>query len=81
MAKTKEERFIISLYESAKLTGDQYAVLDRYAVGARIGLQPRGVNAITRTLAQANFIKVLGRTEIKLSPNGLELVQTLTGIK
>lgn len=75
--RTKEELFMLRLYEMANLSGDVTKLHDRYAIGAGIGLSYRVVNAICNTLLQANFIKKEGEAGIYLTPRGITLVQTL----
>lgn len=74
---TKDENFVIALYEMAKATGDLENPLDRYEVGARVPLHPRAVNAICRLLVQANFIKKSGEEQIYLTPHGIKLAESL----
>lgn len=76
-AKTKDEMFMIRLYEEASKQGDLFASFDRYFIGQKAGLQQRGVNAICTLLLQANFLKKQGDTEVSLTPHGLKLVQSL----
>ena len=55
--RTKDEYFMIALYEMAMEAGDFETPFDRYAVGERGGVTPKAVNAIAKLLIQANFIK------------------------
>lgn len=74
---TKDETYILALYELAEKTGDIENSIDRYEVGARAGLQPKGVNAICKLLIQANFIKKSSESEVYLTPHGVKLVERL----
>lgn len=76
-AKTKDEMFMIRLYQEAVKQNNMNLVMDRYAVGLLAGLQQRGVNAICTLLLQANFLKKQGDTEVSLTPHGIKLVETL----
>lgn len=76
-AKTKEEKFLMAVYETALAAGDPFAEVDRYTTGQQIGLHPRGINTICNQLAQANFIRKRGETLITITNNGLELFQDL----
>ncbi|NGX43481.1 MAG: hypothetical protein K940chlam7_01779 [Chlamydiae bacterium] len=75
---TKDEKFILSAFEAAEQSGDTFAVLDRYEIGNSIGLSPKTVNTICQLLAKANFIKPVGKTEIRLTNNGTDLVNRLS---
>lgn len=74
---TKDEQFLICLYEEASKLGDLFAPFDRYFIGQKAGLQERGVNAISILLIRANFIKKHGEIEVFFTPHGLKLVQLL----
>lgn len=74
---TKDERFVICLYENAKAGGDLETRFDRYAVGVQVSLHERGVDAICKLLVQANFIKKDGEADIYLTPNGITLAERL----
>lgn len=76
-AKTKDEKYIIAAYEMSQISQDDFRPVDRYAVGSRIGMNPKGVESVCRLLAQANFIKNVGQTEFILTPQGKALVQSL----
>lgn len=75
IAHTKDEKYLIALYEMGQETGDTY--FDKYEVGLRAHLQPKGVNAISVLLAQANFIKKGEGDMIMLTPHGENLVLRL----
>lgn len=75
--KTKDERFVLAAYESARAAGDVFSPVDRYEMGKKIGINTKTVDTICRLLAQANFIKFLGVTEIHLTENGKALAESL----
>ena len=75
IAHTKDEKYLIALYEMTQETGTIY--FDKYEVGLRAHLQPKGVNAISVLLAQANFIKKGEENLIMLTPHGEKLVLRL----
>lgn len=54
---TKDEFFIVKLYEEAGKLGDFFKPLDRYFIGQLIGQNDRSVDNMVRMLAQTNFIK------------------------
>lgn len=74
---TKDERFVLGIYESALQHGDPYAVLNKYEVGTHVGLAPKAVDTICKLLLQANFIKKKGPEEIYLTKHGEALALRL----
>lgn len=74
---TKDEQFLVKLYELALKSGDEKAPIDRYVVGRAIGQNDKGINAITTLLAKANFIKKQGDLAFSLTDHGLSLVHDL----
>ncbi|MCB1113872.1 MAG: hypothetical protein KDK62_03865 [Chlamydiia bacterium] len=74
---TKDEKYLITLYESAVATGDPYADRNMYAIGEKLGMNPRTVNNIVKLLAQTTFVKKQGGEEICLTPHGEKLVLRL----
>jgi predicted transcriptional regulator len=75
--RTKDESFMLRLYDEAAKIKDFDAAFDRYRIGQFVGLQPKAVDTICVLLAQANFIKKNGPTEISITPQGIRLVHTL----
>lgn len=84
--RTKDEKFILCLYEAAMRVVDAHegeaadpeeVGLDRYIVGAAAGLQPKGVDAITQQLIRANFIRKEDELLVRLTTHGLRLAQRL----
>jgi hypothetical protein len=76
-ATTKDELFLIKLYEMANHLGGPHEEVDRYVIGRAIGQNDRGIDTITRLLAQANFVKKGDETTIYLTEHGLRLVNHL----
>jgi len=76
-ARTKEEKYILAVYDTAVGLGDPEAVVDRYMVGNKIGIQGTSVDNICNQLLQANFLKKKGVSEISLSSKGEGLIETL----
>ncbi len=76
-ATTKDELFLIKLYRMAKELGDPHEEIDRYIVGRAIGQNDKGIDTISRLLAQANFIKKGDGTAVYLTSHGLNLVLQL----
>ena len=79
MARTKDENFMLQLYEEALLKGDLTYFFDRYEVGHAIGLHARGVEAICKTLLRTNFIKQdPGNADnVCITPHGIKLVNII----
>lgn len=78
---TKEEKFLVRLYEMAKLYGDEFAPMNAEKVGQSIALHTRGIKNICNILAQTNFIKKAEDGEVQLTPHGLKLVMELKNKK
>ena len=74
---TKDESFLLALYEEALKTGDVESPIDRYIIGSKAAIQERGVNAICKLLIQANFIKKASEDSVYITPHGIKLVQKL----
>jgi hypothetical protein len=74
---TKDELFLLKLYELASQQGDPQEAFDRFQVGRAVGLNDKGANVIARDLAQANFIKKGEGEAVYLTDNGLWLVRSL----
>jgi len=77
MHKTKDEKFMITIYQIAEASGDNTSQVNRYLAGSQIGLHPKAIDTICKTLMQANFIKKGTLDDVYLTPNGLVLVQQL----
>jgi hypothetical protein len=76
-ATTKDELFLVKLYELASTQGDPQGQIDRYVIGRAIGQNDRGANTIARDLAAANFIKKGDGDAVYLTEHGLKLVRLL----
>lgn len=74
---TKDELFLVKLYQMALALGSPYEEVDRYVIGRAIGQNDKGVDTIARLLAQANFVKKGDGTAVFLTDNGLKLAQSL----
>jgi len=72
---TKDESFLIKLYEQAKDEGDLGLEVNCYSFGKKMVLTERVVKNIVRDLAQANFIKKVDQDTISLTQNGINLAQ------
>lgn len=76
-ARTKDETFMLRLYEEASKQGEVGDPLDRYVIGKLAGLQQKAVDTICNLLAQANFIKKRGKTDISITSQGIRLIEQL----
>lgn len=76
-ARTKDEMFMISLFEEAAKMPEIDDPLDRYQIGTSVGLHKTATDTICVLLAQANFIKKQSPTEISITPHGMRLVEDL----
>lgn len=76
-AKTKDEMFMLKLYQEASKLDDIEDPLDRYMIGTLVGLHAKAVDTICVLLAQANFIKKHGPVEISITPHGIKLVDNI----
>jgi hypothetical protein len=74
---TKDELFLLKLYEMATTRGGVWEEIDRYAIGQAIGQNHKGIDTIVRHLAQANFVKKGEGAAVFLTPHGLNLVERL----
>lgn len=76
-SRTKDERFMLLLYDEALRTGDLYEAFDISELGNKLGFQSHVVENICKHLAQANFIKKVGNNKVCLTPNGERLVDNI----
>jgi hypothetical protein len=76
-ATTKDELFLLKLYEMASSLGSPEEEVDRFAIGRAIGQNDKGVGAIVRHLAQANFVKKGEGDSIYLTAHGIRLVMQI----
>ena len=77
MHRTKDEFFLLQLFEIASLKGDPFQEVDVDAVGKAVGLGKRSIKNIVNTLAQTTFIKKGDEGMVYLTPHGLKLVHQL----
>ena len=76
--RTKDELFMIRLYEEASKQSDVADPIDRYYIGTLVHLHTKAVNTICNLLARANFIKKHGESDISITPHGINVAKTLT---
>lgn len=75
MSKTIDERFMIKLYELSMAKGDPFQVISIKRVTNEIHQKETAIKNVVKMLGQANFIKKIGDTEVKLTQQGLNFVQ------
>lgn len=78
--RTKDEMFIICLYDEGIALGDTETPIDCYKIGTKVGLHPTATKTICVLLAKANFIKNKGDNQISITQNGIRLVERLRGL-
>lgn len=78
---TKDEKFMLALYEMALEAGEIDTAFNRYQIGEKIGLHPKAVDTICTLLLQANFIKKEGKEAVFLTDNGQHLVEKVISEK
>ncbi len=74
---TKDELFLIKLYEEAEKRGDPFLEVDRYEIGQLISQNDRSVDNMIRMLAQANFLKKGEGNLVFMTSQGEALVKDL----
>jgi len=74
---TRDEQFLVKVFELAQKGEDLFTLIDRYQVGLAIGQNHRSVDNIVRMLAQTNFIKKEEDPWIYLTSLGISLAKEL----
>lgn len=72
---TPDERFILKLYELSNVKGDPFQEIQIKAVATGISQTETSVKNIVKLLGQANFIKKVGETTVRLTQQGYDFVQ------
>ncbi len=78
---TKDELYLLKFYSMALEQGDLCAEIDRYAVGRAVGYNDKSVDALTRMLLQANFLKKGEGDALYFTNHGLSLVDDLHALR
>jgi len=73
--RTKDENFLLKLYEHAQDEGDLNLEVNFEELGKELTLKDKIIKNIVRDLAQANFIQKVDQTKIKLTQHGINLAQ------
>ncbi len=74
---TKDEQFLIRLYDEGLKKGDPFLEMDAYQVGQMIGQNDKSVKNIVRMLTQTNFIKQKAGNLVYITKQGEDLVLSL----
>lgn len=74
---TKEEKFLLRLYEQALSQGDAESVQIRTDIGRQLGFSESVTKGICNQLCKTNFTKKVSEEEICLTPHGVRLAKTL----
>lgn len=72
---------MLALRDEALKAGDPEAPFNRYDIGKKIGLHPRGVDTICTLLLQANFIKKDNDKDVYITEQGYRLIDDLLSDK
>ncbi len=76
--KTKDEKYLLTLYEMAMESGELDTEFHRYDVATRALLTEKSADAICKLLIQANFIKKNDKM-VYITQHGANLAQDLQG--
>ena len=74
---TKDEQFLMRLYDEGAKKGDPFLEMDAYHVGQLIGQNDKSVKNIVRMLTQTNFIKQKDGNLVYITKQGENLVLSL----
>lgn len=72
---TKDENFLLKLYEHADGEGDLHLEVDFIDFGRKLSENDRTIKNIVKELAHANFVKKIDNQTIKLTQNGINFAQ------
>lgn len=67
---TPDERFLIQLYQAALAAGDLHAEIDIRPIAKAMGQKETAMKNIIKHLAQANFLKKIDETTVRLTDRG-----------
>jgi len=77
LGQTKDERFMVALYENAIKNGDVKTPANKFEIGKTVGMQTTAVYTIVRDLLQANFLKKGDDDDVFLTDHGEKLVKRI----
>ncbi len=76
-ARTKDELFMLKIYQESIKQETPDHPFNRYEMGKLVGLQEKAVDTICTLLLQANFLKKENKTDVSITPHGVKLVINL----
>ena len=76
-AYTKDEQFILALYDLVVESGDKDAPILILEIQKVTKFHDKSLGIIHRNLAQANFVKKVEDTHLRLTPQGWALARKL----
>lgn len=77
-ATTPDERFLIKLYQMGMESGDPHQILDYRGIAKAIGQKETAMKNIIKHPAQANLVKKIDETTVRLTERGCDLVLEIT---
>lgn len=75
--KSKEELFVLKLYEAACKVGDPQALIDRYIIGRQVGAHTKGADHTVQLLVKNGFLKRSEESLVYLTERGVALARSL----
>ena len=77
MARTKEEKLLLKIFEVAKMQANFDLPINVYEIGRSLGQREKSLKTTIQILAQANFIKKIDDENVIITENGKNLAQSL----
>lgn len=74
---TKDEKFIVTLYELTKAQEEDEAVFDCFEIGKKNAMAHKQVETITKQLVRGNIIKRTEYNLVKITPLGISIAESL----
>ncbi len=74
---TKDERYLIALYEEHLKSDEEELAIDRHSVGDKAKLSAKGVNSTVHQLIRGNFVRKKGEVNIILTTTGIEVAKNI----
>lgn len=72
---SKEEQYLLALYQMASANGGPQSEVDRYKVGEAIGESPKGVDHTVQMLTKNGMTKKTDERMVHLTDFGLKFVK------
>lgn len=74
---TKDERYLVTAYQEFLKQTDSDFEMDRYQVGQKANLSPKGVDTIVLQLIRGNFLRKRSEELVVLTEVGKEVARSL----